>query len=558
MSTPSWQEQVADKRRRLQEAIPKEWLITPPPDDKLYRMDIPETCGILTSRELEITNTADVAVLLQKLATSEWSSVEVTTAFCKRAIIAHQLVNCLAEVFFDRALRRAAELDEYLVQHGTVIGPLHGLPISLKDQFPIKGLETTMGYAAWIGKFATEDAALVQLLDECGAILYVRTNVPQTLMWAETYNNVFGRTMHPHNINYTSGGSSGGESALIALHGSLLGAGSDIGGSIRIPSHFCGVFGFKPSCYRLPSYGIVNSLDGQETIPTSIGPMSASLSGIKVFMQAILSRQPWRKDPNTIRAPWDQDAYALKEHGNGQKLCFGILWNDGIMIPQPPIRRALEEVKRALEQAGHTCIDWIPLKHGELVANARSIWLSDGGADYKEALVSGEHLINSMNPDADPLDVPVFRRPRDPLSSFQVWKLSKERRKLRKAYLDQWESTKAVTGTGRPIDALICPAAPYPAVRHGQTRSSFYTIPWNTLNYPSLVIPVTKVVPSLDTKPERHEFLSVDDEAVYNMYDSERCSGLPVGLQLIGQAYQEEVVLAIGEIVTEALRAKST
>jgi len=417
-------------------------------------------------------------------------------------------------------------------------------------------LETTMGYAAWIGKFATEDAALVQLLTDCGAILYVRTNVPQTLMWGETHNNVFGRTLHPYSINHTPGGSSGGESALIALHGSLLGVGSDIGGSIRVPAHFCGIFGLKPSSYRLPSYGIVNSLDGQETIPTSIGPLSTSLTGIKIFMQAILSKKPWRKDPNTIRAPWDVNAYYLRDHGDGKNLCFGILWSDGIVTPQPPVRRALEETKRALEQAGHTFVDWKPLKHEDLVANARSIWLSDGGADYKEALVTGEHLINSMAPDADPLDVPVFRRPRDPLSAFQLWKLSKERRELRKEYLDYWESTVTVTGTGRPVDALICPVAPYPAVRHGQTRSSYYTIPWNTLNYPSLVMPVTKVIPSIDSKPERHDFLSADDEAIYNMYDPERFAGLPIGLQLVGQAYQEEVVLAIGEIIVTALQTK--
>ncbi|EMD42024.1 hypothetical protein CERSUDRAFT_79624 [Gelatoporia subvermispora B] len=556
MPTSSWQEQVADKRRRLQESLPKEWLITPPPDDQLNRMDVPETCGLLTPRELEITNKADVAVVLQKLASAEWSSVEVTTAFCKRAVIAHQLTNCLAEVLFDRALRRATELDGYLAKHGSVIGPLHGLPVSLKDQFPIAGLETTMGYAAWIGKVATEDAALVQLLDDSGAVLYVRTNVPQTLMWGETHNNVFGRTVHPLNINHTPGGSSGGESALIAQHGSLLGVGSDIGGSIRVPSHFCGIFGFKPSSYRLPSYGIVNSLEGQEIIPTSIGPLSTSLTGIKLFMQAILSKEPWRKDPNTIRASWDANAYALKDRGDGQKLCFGILSSDGIMTPQPPVQRALEETKQALLRAGHAFIDWKPLKHAELVANARSIWLSDGGADYKEALVTGEHLINSMDPEADPMDVPVFRRPRDPLSAFQLWKLSKERSDLRKEYLDYWESTAAMTGTGRPVDALICPVAPYPAVRHGQTRSSFYTIPWNTLNYPSLVIPVTRVNPSIDTKPTRSEFLSADDEAVYNMYDPEHCSGFPIGLQIVGQAYQEEAVLAVGEIVMAALRTQ--
>jgi amidase len=161
----SWQELAAEKKRRQTAAIPKEWLITRPADDVLDVTDIPTSCGLLSARELEITAVSQLATLLNKLATGEWSSVEVTTAFCKRAIIAHQLVcpsspqvvalslirtaqtNCLTEIFIDRALERAAWLDEQLKSTGKVVGPLHGLPVSLKDQIRIKGLETVMG--AW-------------------------------------------------------------------------------------------------------------------------------------------------------------------------------------------------------------------------------------------------------------------------------------------------------------------------------------------------------------------------------------------------------------------------
>lgn len=161
-SLSSWKEEVADKQQRQKAAIPKEWLVSIP-EDRNNVMDIPETCGLLTDRELQITSTSDVSVVLEKLATAEWSALEVTTAFSKRAIIAHQAAsashlrypcltltnvlqtNCLTEIFIDKALERAAELDAYLKEHGKVIGPLHGLPVSLKDQIPIRGLETTMG-----------------------------------------------------------------------------------------------------------------------------------------------------------------------------------------------------------------------------------------------------------------------------------------------------------------------------------------------------------------------------------------------------------------------------
>lgn len=156
-----WKELVLDKRTRQAQSIPRDWLITPPPETVLDVTHVPDECGLLTTKEIEITNTTDVAVLLSKLASSEWSSVEVTTAFYKRAIVAQQVVsgnitsecpvlnivkvNCLTEIFVERALARAAELDTHLRTTGSVVGPLHGLPISLKDQLPIKGLETTMG-----------------------------------------------------------------------------------------------------------------------------------------------------------------------------------------------------------------------------------------------------------------------------------------------------------------------------------------------------------------------------------------------------------------------------
>ena len=164
MST--WQELAAEKRRRQTASIPKDWLITQPADDVLDVTDVPASCGLLSPRELEITEVSEVTILLNKLATGEWSSVEVTTAYGKRAVIAHQLVrpsslgqvvdlfiirtfqtNCLTEIFIDRALERAAWLDEQLKSTGKVVGPLHGLPVSLKDQIRIKGLETIMG--AW-------------------------------------------------------------------------------------------------------------------------------------------------------------------------------------------------------------------------------------------------------------------------------------------------------------------------------------------------------------------------------------------------------------------------
>ncbi|KAI0068345.1 amidase signature enzyme [Artomyces pyxidatus] len=364
-----WQDLVADKKKRQAESIPKEWIITPPAEDVYDVVRFPAQTGLLSARELEITEVTDVDFLLQKLASAEWSAVEVTTAFSKRAIIAQQVTNCLTEIFVDRALARAAWLDEQLKTTGKVVGPLHGLPISLKDQICLKGLETTMGYVSWIGKYAERDAVLAEILIECGAVPYVRTNVPQTLMWPETMNAVFGRTVNPHNRTLTSGGSSGGEGALIAMKGSPLGVGSDIGGSVRIPAALCGLYGLRPSYGRVPYGGAVNSMEGQDSLPSVLGPLSNNLSGIKTFMKSVLSKKPWLKDPLAVHKQWDEDEYQLSEHGGGKKLTFGIMWNDGTMVPQPPIIRALEMTKKALLDAGHDVVDWTPYKHAEFYAN---------------------------------------------------------------------------------------------------------------------------------------------------------------------------------------------
>ncbi|THH34184.1 hypothetical protein EUX98_g66 [Antrodiella citrinella] len=549
-----WEEKVKAKRKQQQESIPQEWVISQIKTTPNV-LDIPATCGLMTARELEITGTDDVSVVLENLSRGAWSSFEVTTAFCKRAVIAHQLTNCLTEIFVKEALERATELDDHLKRTGKVVGPLHGLPISLKDQYRIKGLEATMGYVSWIGQLAKDDAATVKLLIQNGAVLYVKTNVPQTLMWGETLNNVFGRTLNPHNTAFTSGGSTGGEGALIALHGSVLGVGTDVAGSIRIPSHYNGIYGFKPSSQRVPTYGMVNALEGQDVVPTVAGPLSASISGLKAFMHTILSSRPWTVDPNVIRKPWDSDAYALKEHGDGQGLCFGVIWDDGHLKPHPPINRALQMAKLALEKAGHTVIDWVPLHHRELNANARSIFLSDGAEDYRSAITpSGEPMITSMRPGADPADVPVFRQPRKPLSAFELWQLHKERRELRHAYFEHWNTTASVTGTGRPVDALIAPVMPYTSVPHGSTGPATYTLVFSTLDCPSLVFPVTKVDPVADSRAPPHEFRGADDEALYNLYNPGVMSGMPVGLQLVAQRNEEEALLAMGAIMDSALK----
>ncbi|KAF7314350.1 General amidase [Mycena kentingensis (nom. inval.)] len=551
-----WQLKCARRKQAQLDSIPSEWIIERPPPEQLNVIAFPSQCGLLSPLELEITETVDVQTILDNLKERKWTSVQVTTAFYKRAIIAQQLTNCLTEIFVERALARAKELDEYIEKTGDVAGPLHGLPISLKDQFAMKGLETIMGYAKWVGRVAESDCVLVELLYQCGAVPFVRTNVPQTLMWGETMNNVFGRTLNPYNLSFTPGGSSGGEGALLAMKGSPLGVGTDIGGSLRIPSAFCGLYTLRPSYGRLPYCGAMNALEGQESISSVLGPMANSMGGVKLFTKAILGKQPWRSDPLV---------YMLDGHGGGGRLCFAIMWDNGVVKPHPPLHRAMEMTKKALLAAGHEVIDWEPHRHLEIYRNAETIFAADAGHDYRAECDGAEPLIQTMSPLPGALDhesyTPALEEPLvrrlvgEPYhrTAWELWQLHKEKRELRKAHLDHWESTVARTTTGRPVDAIISPAVAYTAVPHGLNSDSFYTTLCNALDLTCTVFPVTVVDPTLDNVHPAHEFHNHEDEHIYNLYEADRFPGCPVALQLIGGTLEEEAVIRMTEMVAEAL-----
>lgn len=198
----SWQDISAGKRKEAYELIPEAWRLPssmiPKPEDAVSVMSFPQKSGILSEAELEITEKYDAVALVEKLASKQLSSEAVTVAFSKRAAIAQQLVNCLTETFFDEALERAKYLDEYLAKQGKPFGPLHGLPISIKDSFKFKGHEATIGYVSWVGKSeAKTNSALVDLFLDLGAVIYVKTNIPQTLMVGTQKQKQFHSTDKP-------------------------------------------------------------------------------------------------------------------------------------------------------------------------------------------------------------------------------------------------------------------------------------------------------------------------------------------------------------------------
>jgi amidase len=254
-----------------------------------------------------------------------------------------------------------------------------------------------MGYVGWIGgNLGVDDPSKVHKVESqitaellsLGAVLFCKTSLPQTLMFGETKNNIIGQTLNPHNQNLSCGGSSGGEGALQALRGSTLGLGTDIGGSVRIPAAFNGIFALKPTPERLSYRDVANTSPGQNTCRSTVGFLSTSLSGLELGLRSVLSTCPWERDPAVVPIPFRQNVYdecRSRARSNGlaypwpknKPLKLGILRyvhdvhravqsrslprkrltgrsrNDGHVRPHPPVERGLGEVVKALIVAQH-------------------------------------------------------------------------------------------------------------------------------------------------------------------------------------------------------------
>ncbi|KAJ5223051.1 uncharacterized protein N7469_009291 [Penicillium citrinum] len=388
---PHWKSIAQGKKADRDAKIIQDWRLKPEQlsDDQLNVIHVPYQCGLLTIKEQEITD-LNAFSLVENMVNRKYSSYEsewldnpdtntekVTLAFCKRAAIAQQLVkihhkvNCLSEIFFEEAMSAAKKLDDDFEKSGIPRGPLHGLPVSLKDCFQIENTDAAIGYTTLVNQPSSkqDESEITRIMRESGAILFCKTNVPTALMSGETFNSIYGYTSNPYNRNFSSGGSSGGESALLALHGSPLGVGTDIGGSVRIPASFCGLYSLKPSFGRFSTAGIRDSLNGQEAVRNTVGPMAHSLRDIEIWCQTVVDSQSHvSADPDCLPIPW-------RNYQIPQKLCFGefilmrldrshrtdipgFLLDDGIVKPLPPVTAALLRLKKGLEAAGHVVVEF--------------------------------------------------------------------------------------------------------------------------------------------------------------------------------------------------------
>lgn len=501
---------------------------------------------ITDAREVEITKLG-VLELQKAIGARELSAVEVAQAFCHRAAIIHQIVNCCSEIFIDEALERAQQLDKYMEKNGKPIGPLHGIPISLKDQVDLPGKDLAIGYVSHVGQPKTEMSVLALQLMEYGAVFYVKTTVPMAMMAPETVSNLLGYTSNSLNIHLTAGGSSGGEGALIAARGSPLGFGTDIGGSIRIPANFHGLYALKPSHGRISYMHVTNWASGQECIPSVIGPMARLLEDIEFITKLVVGSQLWRSDPKVVQLPWQKPSFEKT------KFTFG-MWNlDNSVELHPPIVRAQMEVAKCLEQAGHKVV-MVNLPNQQ--AAVETVW-KILGAD------SGYEILTECNRSGEPV-IPAVQKclgltlKDAALSVNEWWGLCARAAQLRQEFRRFWHTP--IGADNDQIDAILCPVWPTTATLPNSRYYANLTCPFNLYDCASVVIPVTKASATKDTRPALASPITGQNVEVQQVesYEPLMCDGMPVCVQVVTPKLEEEKALEMAGLIQRLVKYEAS
>lgn len=312
--------------------------------------------------------------LASQLKSGSLSPEAVLHVYIEKALEVTREVNCVTE-FLAECETQLQELKKQPEK-----GLLYGVPISLKDNVGYKGHNKHCGLVHFLGTLDAEDSALVHVLKKQGAIPFVKTNVPQSLINFDCSNSIYGQTLNPHNHKKTCGGSSGGEGALIAGGGAILGVGTDVLGSIRMPCSFCGICGLKPSGDRLSEKGLLSPVSGMKSAVNMPGPMARDVDSLALFMKAVLCDEFFQLDSTIPPLPFRDEIYK-----STKRLTIGFYDTDGYFLPHPSARRAIQETKTLLEEAGHKLVPFTPPRI-EYALNELCIrgFFADGGKTLVE------------------------------------------------------------------------------------------------------------------------------------------------------------------------------
>lgn len=432
----------------------------------------------------------------------EISSSDLVEAHLRRIEEVNPALNAVVEVLREPALRAARESDQRRAA-GTLLSPIDGVPFSIKDSIEVAGTVCTAGT---LGRrdapASTEDATLVARLRAAGAIPMARTNLPDLLFAFESDNLIHGRTNNPYDLSRTSGGSSGGEAALIAACGSPFGLGSDAAGSVRLPAHFCGIAALKPTSGRLARTGHVPPAGGWLEAIWQIGPMARYVEDLCTMMPVLLGGDG--QDHTVIEMPYDGPAAVPRR--------IGFFTDNGIATAD---RETVEVIRRAAAALG--AVEVSP----PLIEQSYDLEMALVGSDGGDALRSYLASIGSVQT--------------HPLLEGWLAKLEPYRTNLAgfgKVW-GRWSRFRAaMSDFMSDYDAILSPVCATPAMPHGATieernfRGFSYTMTYNVLGWPAAAVPC-----------------------------GQSAGGLPIGVQVAGKPWREDLVLSVARQLEAASRA---
>ncbi|KAK5946698.1 hypothetical protein PMZ80_000841 [Knufia obscura] len=553
---------VAAKRAERERRIPQSWRLPREIINQfsaqpitIFQQPIPREVspGILSSRELELTDPKlDATALLSRLRSGSVSCYELTLAFCKRAAIAHQLTNCLTEILFEQAINKARQCDgEFRENGGRDLKPLHGLPMTFKDSFHIKGVESSIGITSLCHKLAISDSQVVEIAEDNRAVIVAKTTVPQTLLTADTDSVVFGRTCNAYRGNFGAAGSTGGEGALIAMGGSPLGVGTDGAGSVRMPAFVNGIVGYRPSGYRFPLDGVRvlgSGLMGSTMIgPVSVaGPLARSMRDIQLFTEVVSDARPWDKDPFLLPSPW------LGLEAPSKPLRIGVWQDHDHVHPTPPVSRAFKLAQERLQSAGHTLVPF----NGPSIAQVWDLqkqWVEVQDLRHMRKLISSEPTTTIVKKTG-------ILYPPNPAPEVTLDRLHYLNSRIAQLVVSM---TTAWNRNGEPIDTLLWVPAAHPAVPFDEYTDLTFTGLMNVIDWPAVVLPLKEFVSSSDVKEDsvpESELFGEEDKRIQELWMQRREEfvGLPLSVQLIGRRGEDERLLAVAKIVHEVVSASQT
>ncbi|KAK4129223.1 amidase signature enzyme [Parathielavia appendiculata] len=537
--------------------------------------------GPLTAAD-KATLTAPIESLVAAVHAGTTTPLSILRTYGKLALKAHARTNCLTEILLPSAQDWLAASGDKDGDGGggeiNLKGPLAGIPVSLKDTVVVGGYDATVGYSLFVGNnksMGQRDGPMVRMLKDAGAVPYVKTNLPITLLSFESTNEVWGRCVNPHKEGYSPGGSTGGEAALLAM-GGRIGIGSDVAGSVRVPAHWSGCYSIRCSTGRWPKAGIATSMPGQEGVPSVYSPMARTLGDLTYFTKVVLGEmRPWRYDYTVHPLPWRGEME--REFGDvGRKLRVGVLRTDGVVEPSPACKRALGMAEEALKRQGCEMVemDGAPdmyegLRLASLLLNADGCQMFESFRRFGEWNDPGASQLRKLAAMWTPVRYLYYLWvkyvQRDHVwaglvrhwraqSAFENWKLVSQREIYRARWFDWWIE--------QGLDIIIAPPNATPALPHDGMRyavsSCGYTFLFNLvslLDYSAGVLPVTHVDKALDKLPASFNVKKLNRVArgAYKHYDAAAMHGLPVGVQVVGRRLEEEKVLAVMKRLEDAL-----